>query len=835
MKGSDKLMLNEKFNLSEKAGIVLDKAMRTASLMGAEYVGSEHVVLGFLFGSEDSVAYDLLTRENNVSYGSAYNYLRKLFPGKKKRDLGEKDLTPKVIEILENAADICEKYGHSSVTTDVLLYSLLDCGLNETAKNLIDYLGCNVNSLFDDLEHIMNLGADAPAPAPVEEHRMSFDFDEEEPVPEQHDQSCLQTYGRDLNQMAAEGRLDPVVGREKEINALIRILIRRTKNNPVLIGDPGVGKTAVAEGLAQRLEKGDVPEMLKNKRIVSIDMAAMVAGTKYRGEFEERMKNLLAELRENPDVIIFIDEIHSIMNAGGAEGSVNASSMLKPALSRGEVQVIGATTLKEYRKFVEKDAAFERRFQSVEIEEPSPETAVEMLKILRPYYEKHHRIKIDDSAVEAAVMLSNRYINDRFLPDKAIDMLDEAAALVGIKNSGRLTGDEKLKHQIEEISDKTDSLLTEGNFDAVKKNRIKIEKLTEKYENSGEDTALLKNVSVTADEVAEVISAHTGIPVKQLKVNEMKRLKNMEAELHKRVVGQEEAVSAVSRAIRRGRVGLKSPNRPIGSFLFLGPTGVGKTELSKAVTEELFGTEDAMIRVDMSEFMEKHSVSRFIGSPPGYVGFEDGGQLSEKIRTKPYSVVLFDEIEKAHPDVFNILLQILDDGFLTDAKGRKVSFKNTVIIMTSNAGARNISAPKRLGFISGDVKEQNYQTMKSGVLEDIKQVFRPEFLNRIDETIVFRPLGKEEITSIAKMLLNEVKQRMAANGITVTFDKKAVDKVSEEGFDTVYGARPLRRAIQSGIEDKLALAVLNGDIKTGDKVKVSFDKEYTVKVTADKK
>ena len=812
---------------SQKTNTAITKAIEAAQILGADYVGTEHLLLGILRGDHDSVAYEILFREqcfdlnvlNNISAETEYR--------RKPAVLGEKDFTPKLVRVLDYAWELCEKNGRSEISTDYLLYSLLTSDRDNIALKVLTDLNINIRKILDDLLLIMNTTPDYEdnIPMPI--------FHDEEGMMPQQPASMLETYCRNLNEWAEEGRFDPVVGREREIDIVIRVLIRRTKNNPCLIGDPGVGKTAIAEGLAQRIAEGSVPEVLKNKEILSIDIPAMVAGTKYRGEFEERMKNLLEELRERPEVILFIDEIHSVLTAGGAEGSINASNILKPALSRNEIQIIGATTIKEYRKFVEKDAAFERRFQPVEIEEPDIPTAFEMLRQLKSRYEQHHRLTITDEAVTAAVTMSDRYITDRFLPDKAIDVLDEAAAMVGIKYANRQTADESAKHKIDELNDEIEQLIVEGSFNKVRRARAKIGRLEKKLDESDGDNRL-PNVKVTEENVAEVIAIHTGIPVKQIRTDEMKRLKNMEAELHKRVVGQDEAVSAVSRAVRRGRVGLKSPNRPIGSFLFLGPTGVGKTELSKALTQVLFGTEDAMIRVDMSEFMEKHSVSRFIGSPPGYVGFEEGGQLAEKIRRKPYSVVLFDEIEKAHPDVFNILLQILDDGFVTDAQGRKINFKNTVIIMTSNAGARNISAPKRLGFINGEDSERDYKAMRAGVLEDIKSVFRPEFLNRIDETIVFKPLSREEITGIAKLLLNDVKTRMKANKIDVTFDKKAVDKIAEEGFDIVYGARPLRRAIQNSIEDKLAEAVLNGEVKQGEKIKVTYNKDFEIKKIKEK-
>ena len=637
---------------------------------------------------------------------------------------------------------------------------------------------------------------------------------------------ALDQYSRDLTQMAAEGRLDPVVGREKEISRLIQILSRRTKNNPCLVGEPGVGKTAIAEGLAQRIIAGTVPETIQDKRLVVLDLSGMVAGSKYRGEFEERIRKVVDEVRENQGILLFIDELHTIIGAGGAEGALDASNILKPSLSRGELQIIGATTLEEYRKYIEKDAALERRFQPVTVEEPSEEEAYEILKGLRPYYEKHHRVEILDEALEAAVKMSVRYINDRFLPDKAIDLIDEAASKVRLSGYQVSSEGEDLSREIQEILREKEHAIKAGNLTLAKECQEKQKRAEARLEllRAKEEKKTHKKAGkVDEKAVASIVSDWTKIPVQRLTEGETRRLAQLEKELHKRVIGQEEAVHAVSQAVKRGRVGLKDPNRPIGSFLFLGPTGVGKTELSKALAQAVFGSEQAMIRVDMSEYMEKHSVSKLIGSPPGYVGYDEGGQLSEKVRRNPYSVILFDEIEKAHPDVFNILLQVLDDGHITDAHGRKVDFKQTIIIMTSNAGAQAIVEPKQLGFISQKDEKKDYEKMKAGVMEEVRRLFKPEFLNRIDEIMVFHTLKKEEIRKIVTLLLKSLEKRCQEQmNIQLNVTNSAVDYIAEAGFDAKYGARPLRRAIQSKIEDRLANELLEGKIKRGDTVQVQY-------------
>ena len=642
----------------------------------------------------------------------------------------------------------------------------------------------------------------------------------------------LDQYSRDLTQLATEGALDPVVGREEEIQRVIQILSRRTKNNPCLIGEPGVGKTAIVEGIAERIVSGLVPDSVQGKRVVSLDLSGIVAGSKYRGEFEERIKKVIQEVTKAGNVLLFIDELHTIIGAGGAEGAIDASNILKPALARGEIQIMGATTITEYRKYVEKDAALERRFQPVTVEEPGEEQTVAILKGLRGKYEAHHHVKITDEAVEAAVRLSARYINDRFLPDKAIDLMDEAAARVRFGVSNHTEKLAELRNQITEKELQLEDALSNSDIALAKQCKEEKEALEaelEKQTKKAQREIRRKNLSVTEDDVADVVSGWTKIPVKKLAEGEAARLKKLEATLHKRVVGQEEAVTAVAKAVRRGRVGLKDPRRPIGSFLFLGPTGVGKTEISKALAEAVFGNEQAMIRVDMSEYMEKHSVSKMIGSPPGYVGHEDGGQLSEKVRRNPYSVILFDEIEKAHPDVFNILLQVLDDGHITDSQGRKVDFKNTIIIMTSNAGAQSIVEPKKLGFASSDDEKQNYERMKNSVMEEVRRIFKPEFLNRIDETIVFRSLNKNDMKQIVTLMLKDLTDRCKSQmDITLHVRDSVKNYIVEKAYEPKYGARPLRRKIQNEIEDQLAEEILDGKVKKGDEVIVTTKKNAVV-------
>lgn len=679
-------------------------------------------------------------------------------------------------------------------------------------------MNVNIQKLYVDL--LSAMGDDAPAGKEELAGKAKR---------EKGDTPNLDHFSRDLTQMAREGRLDPVIGRETEMRRVVQILSRRTKNNPCLIGEPGVGKTAVVEGLAQLIVSGDVPETIAGKRVVSLDLSGMVAGSKYRGEFEERIKKVLSEIREDGNILLFIDEIHTIIGAGGAEGAIDASNILKPSLARGELQLIGATTVEEYRKYIEKDAALERRFQPVMVEEPTEEESFAILRGLRGHYEEHHKVEITDEALRAAVRLAARYINDRFLPDKAIDLIDEAASKIRLTVYTEPEEIKNLEEEVKKLEDEKENAIREEAYEKageIKKEQSskleQIEKLREKWQEEKSQRKLV----VGENEIADVVSEWTKIPVRKLSEGESERLLKLESVLHERVVGQEEAVAAVAKAIRRGRVGLKDPKRPIGSFLFLGPTGVGKTELSKALCEAMFGTEHAMIRVDMSEYMEKHSVSRMIGSPPGYVGYDEGGQLSEKVRRNPYSVILFDEIEKAHPDVFNILLQILDDGHITDAQGRKIDFKNTILIMTSNAGAQNIISPKRLGFASENDEKANYEFMKERVMEEVKRLFKPEFLNRIDDITVFHPLSRENIRAIAAIMVASIAKRTKEQmNIALTVDSSARDYLAEKGYDEKYGARPLRRTIQTLIEDRLSEEILSGTFKSGDEVTVKKGKD----------
>ena len=697
--------------------------------------------------------------------------------------------------------------GTGYVGTEHILLALMqeqDC----IAVRILASLGVNGQKLYEDVMTMLGEGGNGG----------SAGGDGKSATP------TLDKYSRDFTKMAAESKFDPIVGRDKEIERVIQILSRRTKNNPCLVGDPGVGKSAIVEGLAQEIYEGNVPSTLKDKRIVSLDLSSMIAGSKYRGEFEERIKKVIDEVRDAGNVILFIDEIHTIIGAGGAEGAIDASNILKPSLARGELQLIGATTLEEYRKYIEKDAALERRFQQVMVNEPSEEEAVAMLKGLRDKYEAHHKVKITDGAIEAAVKMSSRYITDRFLPDKAIDLMDEAASKVRLKSYTAPTNVKELEDRIASLEKEKEAAIKTEDFEKaakVKKEQTELKKQLDDAKKEWDEKNTKTEQVVTEEEIADVVSKWTGVPVQSIRQEESERLINLEKILHERVIGQDEAVSAVAKAIRRGRVGLKDPKRPIGSFLFLGPTGVGKTELSKALAEALFGDEDAMIRIDMSEYMEKHTVSKMIGSPPGYVGYEEGGQLTEKIRRKPYSVVLFDEIEKASPDVFNIMLQILDDGHITDGQGRKVDFKNTVIIMTSNAGAKSIISPKKLGFTTDNSEERSYEAMKETVMEEVKHLFKPEFINRIDDIIVFHPLNEENIKEIVKLMTKEIVKRVKENmDIDISFTDEAIALIAKEGYDPAYGARPLRRELQSKVEDRFAEEFLTGDIKKDDSVTV---------------
>ena len=803
--------MQEKY--TKKAFDVLQRAKEAAAKLGNEYIGTEHILLGLTL-VQQSVAAKALEGQN-VTYHQVMERICEM-QGKKQKFYLPLDMTPRAKRVVERSKQEAVRLAANYVGTEHILLALLR-EPDTLAITLLEDLGVDIQTLYEDI--MLLLGESEAQPAGVQGMH-------ERPKEEISETETLDKFSRDMTALAKQGKFDPIVGREQEIERIIRILSRRTKNNPCLMGDPGVGKTAIVEGLAQKISDGNVPDTLRHKRILSLDLSAMVAGSKYRGEFEERMKKALEDVKAAGNIILFIDEIHTVIGAGAAEGAIDASNILKPALARGEIQLIGATTLEEYRKHIEKDAAFERRFQPVRVEEPTEAVAVQMLTALKDPYEMHHRVRISDEAIAAAVRLSARYVTERFLPDKAIDLIDEAASCLRLSAYTAPTSIKELEARIDELEQEKETAIKTEEFEQaaeIKKLQDGLRTSLKAAKRAWESTHDSGEIVVTADNVAEIVSRWTGIPVQSMQEEESQRLLHLEEVLHKRVIGQEEAVKALAKAVRRGRVGLKDPNRPIGSFLFLGPTGVGKTELSKALAEALFGDENAMVRIDMSEYMEKHSVSRMVGSPPGYVGYEEGGQLSEKVRRNPYSVVLFDEIEKASPEVFNILLQVLDDGHITDGQGRKVDFKNTVIIMTSNAGARSIAAPKRLGFTSVETPEQSYGMMKKGVMDEIKTIFKPEFLNRIDDIIVFHPLEQEEITRIVRLLTDVMAKRVKENmNITVSFTKKAIEKIAEEGYDKAYGARPLRRAIQSKIEDAFAEEYLLGNIKAGDKVSVGL-------------
>ena len=803
--------MQEKY--TKKAFDVLQRAKEAAAKLGNEYIGTEHILLGLTL-VQQSVAAKALEGQN-VTYHQVMERICEM-QGEKQKFYLPLDMTPRAKRVVERSKQEAVRLGANYVGTEHILLALLR-EPDTLAITLLEDLGVDIQTLYEDI--MLLLGESEAQPAGVQGMH-------ERPKEEISETETLDKFSRDMTALAKQGKFDPIVGREQEIERIIRILSRRTKNNPCLMGDPGVGKTAIVEGLAQKISDGNVPDTLRHKRILSLDLSAMVAGSKYRGEFEERMKKALEDVKAAGNIILFIDEIHTVIGAGAAEGAIDASNILKPALARGEIQLIGATTLEEYRKHIEKDAAFERRFQPVRVEEPTEAVAVQMLTALKDPYEMHHRVRISDEAIAAAVRLSARYVTERFLPDKAIDLIDEAASCLRLSAYTAPTSIKELEARIAELEQEKETAIKTEEFEQaaeIKKLQDGLRTSLKAAKRAWESTHDSGEIVVTADNVAEIVSRWTGIPVQSMQEEESQRLLHLEEVLHKRVIGQDEAVKALAKAVRRGRVGLKDPNRPIGSFLFLGPTGVGKTELSKALAEALFGDENAMVRIDMSEYMEKHSVSRMVGSPPGYVGYEEGGQLSEKVRRNPYSVVLFDEIEKASPEVFNILLQVLDDGHITDGQGRKVDFKNTVIIMTSNAGARSIAAPKRLGFTSVETPEQSYEMMKKGVMDEIKNIFKPEFLNRIDDIIVFHPLEKEEITRIVRLLTDVMAKRVKENmNITVSFTKKAIEKIAEEGYDKAYGARPLRRAIQSKIEDAFAEEYLLVNIKAGDKVSVGL-------------
>ena len=817
---------------TESAQNAINLAAESAMELGHNYVGTEHMLLG-LIKEGDGVAAKIL-ESNDINEENVTEAIREMLgTGESVKEMPN-SFTPRTKYVVQRSAVEARRLGHNYVGTEHLLIALLRETSSIAAKILIS-LGANPQKLYSD---VLNMLSDDDGEAigngsqygGYGQYGTGDNSEKQSGRSQKSDCPTLMKFGRDLTQMAREGKLDPIIGRDKAIERVIQILSRRSKNNPCLIGEPGVGKTAVAEGLAQKIANGEVPEILKDKRVITLEMSSMLAGAKYRGEFEERLKKAMDEIRKSGKIILFIDELHTIIGAGAAEGAIDAANILKPALSRGEIQIVGATTLGEYRKYIEKDAALERRFQPITLDEPTPEETLEILKGIRDKYEAHHRVKISDKALEAAVNLSIRYISDRFLPDKAIDLIDEAASTLKLKNMTAPPDVREIEEKIEAVKAEKEAAITTQEYERAAKLRDDEKSLREKLHETKENWSkdnVNSDSEVTENEIAEIISLWTGIPVKTLEESESERLLRLEEILHSRVVGQDEAVKAVAKAIRRGRVGLKDPKRPIGSFIFLGPTGVGKTELSKALAEAMFGDEDSIIRVDMSEYMEKHSVSKMVGSPPGYVGFDEGGQLTDKVRTKPYSVILFDEIEKAHPDVFNILLQILEDGILTDSQGRRVDFRNTIIIMTSNLGARLITGggTKQLGFSAMDddaESERDYAQIKEDVLGELKQAFKPEFLNRVDEIIVFHKLTKSNIKEIAVKMLESLGNRLRDNGITAEFTESAVEKISENGFDDNYGARPLRRAIQSDIEDMVAESMLEGKIKPGDAVTIDY-------------
>lgn len=810
---------------TDKAKKALNYANRLSRSSGCNYVGTEHILAGLL-KEGTGVAAEVLTA-NNVELEALLKLIDELVAAGEEVTVADRDgYSPRTQMVLDRAREMADRFDSERIGTEHLLLAIIkegDCA----ASRLLNTMGANPQKLFVDI-----LAAMGEDPAQYREEIQRGRNEEATLTP------TLDQYSRDLTAMARAGRLDPVIGREKETERVIQILCRRGKNNPCLIGEPGVGKTAIVEGIAQSLVNGNVPDIVADKRLVSLDMSGLVAKSKYRGEFEDRIKKVINEVEMAGNVLLFIDELHTIIGAGGAEGALDASNILKPALARGDVQVIGATTIEEYRKYIEKDAALERRFQPVQVEEPTEEESIEILKGLRKLYEKHHHVQITDEGVEASVRLSARYVNDRFLPDKAIDLMDEAAAKARL---GMMHGSDdmmQLNREIHQTELDMEHALQEGDIEkarTLKETRENLQASREKLEKKNRRVSENKVPVVGENEIADVVAGWTKIPVSRLTESEASRLQKLEETLHKRVIGQEEAVSAVSKAVRRGRVGLKDPKRPIGSFLFLGPTGVGKTEVSKALAEAVFGNEESMIRVDMSEYMEKHSVSKMIGSPPGYVGHEDGGQLSEKVRRNPFSVVLFDEIEKAHPDVFNILLQVLDDGHITDSQGRKVDFKNTIIIMTSNAGAQSIIEPKKLGFGAKEDEKQDHERMKASVMEEVKRIFKPEFLNRIDETIVFRALNKDDMKKIIGIMVRDLQKRCKEQlQIDLVVREAAKEFIVEKAYDRKYGARPLRRKLQDEVEDRLADALIRGEIHAKDRVIVTT-KNKEIIVSKDKK
>jgi len=813
---------------SKRAAVALEYAQEAAMRLGHTYVGTEHILFGLV--AEGSGVASKLLIAHSITKEIILEKIETLIGVAAPIAFLVTTFSPRVKKVIEMSFAEARRATHNYIGTEHILLAILREGDNVAVRILNELI--DIHRLYNEL---MGFLSDTPNTGNVADPHGNNTNYTNNPNYTGNRQSkntqtpTLEQFGRNLTVMAQDNKFDPIIGRDDVIERVIQILSRRTKNNPCLIGEPGVGKTAIAEGLAQKIAEGIVPEILKEKQVVTLDLSSMVAGAKYRGEFEDRLKKAMEEIRKAGNIILFIDEMHTIIGAGAAEGSMDAANILKPALSRGEIQVIGATTLEEYRKYIEKDAALERRFQPIKLEEPTEEESIQILKGIRDKYEAHHKVKITDAAIAAAVKMSVRYISDRFLPDKAIDLIDEAASRVKLKTLTAPGDLKSLEDEIAKVTQEKEEAITAQEFEKAAKLRDEEltmqEKLKSLKDNWKQETQVGEAAEVTKEEIADIIASWTGIPVKSLEQDEGARLLNLEKILHERVIGQNEAVDSISKAIRRGRVGLSDPKRPNGSFIFLGPTGVGKTELSRALAEAMFGSEDSLIRLDMSEYMEKHTVSRLIGSPPGYVGYEEGGQLTEKVRRKPYSVVLFDEIEKAHPDIFNILLQILEDGILTDAQGRRVDFRNTVIIMTSNLGARMITENKRLGFVSDSDGAADYKKIKSDVMGELKRAFRPEFLNRVDDIIVFQQLKEDDIKQIAARLLENLTARLAANEITAVFTDSLVTHIAKEGFDLQFGARPLRRAIQSQVEDILAEKMLAGEIKAGDSISVDFTEE----------
>ncbi len=813
------------YKFTNSAQNVIEIAKEIAVELGHNYIGTEHILYG-LTEEENGVASRVLENQG-ITPENVLEEIENLIGRDDEKEITSLSFTPRTKRIIENAFVEARKLDSEYIGTEHILIGIMREADSIAVRIMLD-LGINPQKLYNEIVKVLE----------EDENINMQDGGSNKNSGSYNSTPTLNQYGTDLTKEASMGKLDPVIGRKNEIERVVQILSRRTKNNPCLIGEPGVGKTAVVEGLAEKIVQGDVPELLKNKRVVTIDLSSMVAGAKYRGDFEERIKKALNEVKKAGDVILFIDEIHTIVGAGSAEGAIDAANILKPLLARGEIQLIGATTLNEYRKYIEKDSALERRFSPVTVNEPTHEETVQILKGIRDKYEAHHNIKITDEAINSAVELSTRYINDRFLPDKAIDLIDEASSKIRLTSLEEPETIKELENKIQNMNQEKEDAVKIQKFEKAAKLRDEVNSLKEELEKEKNKWKNKKTKTIpklTEEDIAKVIASWTGIPAAKITQDENKKLKNLDKELHKRVIGQNEAVEAVAKAIRRSRVGLKNPNRPIGSFLFLGPTGVGKTELSKALAESLFGTEDSIIRIDMSEFMEPHSVAKLIGAPPGYVGFDDGGQLTEKIRRKPYSVILFDEIEKAHPDVMNMLLQILEDGRLTDSQGRTVNFKNTVIIMTSNIGARLITEKKSLGFANSSDEDEakEYEDIKKNVMAELKKELRPEFINRIDDIIVFHKLNDDEIRSIIDLLLRNVEQRLVEQGLNIKIDKSVKELIAKKGVDKEFGARPLRRAIQNIVEDKLAEEILDGNIKTGVEAKlVAKDDKVELKVKA---